>query len=167
MARFVRYGLIAPVLALICGSACATIGSGGADSPPPPGTFVAALEPTGQGEASGEAEFRFDGTTVEYSIRVSGIADPMGAHIHHGETRIVIVPFRIGEPEEDSNDVLIEGSFAAGDVSVSSPITFNELLNLMGSGGVYVNVHTETFPAGAVRGPIRTTPPTAADGSDT
>lgn len=167
MASFVRFGLIAPALAVLCGGGCAAIGFGSAeDSPPSPGTFVAALEPTGgQGEASGEAEFRFDGATVEYAINISGIADAMGAHIHHGDSRIVIVPFRIALLEEDSTDVLIEGSFAAEDVSVSSPVTFNELLNLMSTGGAYVNVHTEANPAGAIRGPIRATPPAAPDGS--
>lgn len=163
MTRSVQLG--ATVLALVLsGSGCSRGTRGVESASPVPGTFMAALAPPQGVEtaARGRAEFVFNGTRVEYVINVSEIEGVMAAHIHQGQTRLVIVPFHVDQPSGDSTGVLVRGTFTPADVSASSPVTFNELVNLMRTGGVYVNVHTEANPGGEIRGEIGVAPTSAS-----
>lgn len=162
MTRVGRRGATALALSLVV-SAC-SVGMGGLGQPDP-GTFTATLAPAPgvETEAGGTATFTFDSTSVAYEISVSDLEGANAAHIHHGETDIVMVPFHVPEAGADSTGVLAEGTFTADDVIVSSPVSFNEMIRLMRTGGVYVNVHTEEEPGGEIRGDI-TASQTAAAG---
>lgn len=155
MARF--HGSGPTMLALLLtASGCSVGASGGREASPEPARFMAALTPPqgAETEASGTAEFDFDGTTVEYVINVADITGATAAHIHQAGTRLVIVPIHVDRPTSDSTGVLVTGTFTAADVSASSPVAFNELIELMRTGGAYVNVHTQANPGGEIRGEI-------------
>jgi len=56
------------------------------------------------------------------------------------------------------NGPLIEGTFTEADLIARPALGFGgtlaELIALMESGGVYVNVHTTAYPGGEIRGQI-------------
>lgn len=107
-------------------------------------------------DALGDAAFLTDGTTMEYEIVVAHIVDAIAAHIHEGEVGengpILVTLFSADPPgvtvEETAQ--LVRDSFTDEDVDM----TMNELLDLMRSGGAYVNVHTVDNPGGEIRGQI-------------
>lgn len=130
-------------------------------------TFVARLSgakevpPVGSG-AIGTAGFTIQGGTIHYSISVSGASGVIGAHIHSGDSntnggiRVVLYPGPgqppFGDPTGPLDGFLTSGSFTASDLD---GITFDNLIDAMRSGQVYVNVHSQDFPApGLVRGQI-------------
>lgn len=98
-------------------------------------------------DAMGLANFNLSkmGTTVKYEVVVDGLTGPIQmAHLHMaaaGSDGPVIVDLGDGI---DGNT--ISGSFNATD--------FEGLIAAMASGMIYINVHTEMFPAGEVRGQL-------------
>jgi len=112
-------------------------------------------------DASGDAFFDVDGTTVRYRIEVEDIEDVTLAHIHVGGTNvagpIVVELFNAGgNPVSFTNrEVLIEATFDEDDIQAADGIvTLDDLLDAMESGTTYVNVHTTANPAGEIRGQI-------------
>lgn len=108
-------------------------------------------------DALGDAAFLTDGTTMEYEIVVAHIVDARAAHIHEGEVGEngpILVTLFIADPPVTVEDTarLVRDSFTATDDDVD--MTMNELLELMRSGGAYVNVHTVENPGGEIRGQI-------------
>lgn len=107
-------------------------------------------------DASGDAAFEWDGTTMAFAITVEDITDATAAHIHRGEAGengdILVTLFPGPTVEGDFSGVLVEGAFTEPDEDVD--ITMDELLDLMRTGGAYVNVHTEENPAGEIRGQV-------------
>lgn len=100
----------------------------------------------GGGDADGQgfASVTIDGTTVSYAIVVSGVDTITAAHIHQGAagtTGSVVVNF---------NATFVNGS-ASGSVTASQATVDAILAN---PAGYYVNVHTQAFPNGAVRGQL-------------
>lgn len=107
-------------------------------------------------DASGVATFEWDGTTMAFAITVEDITDATAAHIHRGEAGengdIVVTLFPGPTVDGDFSGVLVEDEFTAPDEGVD--ITMDELLDLLRTGGAYVNVHTEENPAGEIRGQV-------------
>jgi len=105
--------------------------------------------------ATGAAGLSFQNGVVSYSIEVHGISDITQSHIHSGNAS-VNGPVRVflfrGPVSGPSEGVLVEGSFTAADVT---GVTFDELLAEMRSGDAYVNVHTNQFPGGEMRGQVQ------------
>jgi hypothetical protein len=111
--------------------------------------------------ATGVALFDFDGATVRYQIEVEDIDDVTLAHIHAGDATvagpIVVELFNAdGNPVSfGDRDELVEGTFTAADLQAAGGITTLEaLMEAMGDGLTYVNVHTSTNPSGEIRGQI-------------
>jgi hypothetical protein len=105
--------------------------------------------------ATGAAGISFENGVVTYSIEVHGISDITFSHIHSGGAD-VNGPVRVflfrGPKAGPSEGVLVEGSFTAADVT---GVTFEELINQMKTGQAYVNVHTNQFPGGEMRGQVQ------------
>jgi hypothetical protein len=118
-------------------------------------TFSANLAawPTVATSASGTATFTlYSDNTVDYEITVNNIQGVTGAHVHEGglgATGPIVVGFFGGL--FSGSDVLAEGTFDASDLS---GMAFDELMTRMGTGTVYVNVHTQANPGGEIRGQI-------------
>lgn len=109
-------------------------------------------------DAAGEAVFRLlDGPALRYQLSVLDIAEVTAAHIHEGEVGengpILVTLFTADPPETFGGPaVLVTDTITAPDADVD--MTMDELLDLMRSGGTYVNVHTVENPGGEIRGQI-------------
>jgi CHRD domain len=103
----------------------------------------------GEGDLNGRGSFSatFDGNELCWGLTVKNIQDPVAAHIHRGGRNVagpVVVPLdelpASGDPGASSDCVDVEADLARS--IRRSPKRF------------YVNVHTQAFPGGAVRGQL-------------
>jgi hypothetical protein len=106
-----------------------------------PDAVVPNAGPTG---ASGFATIVFDGTTVEYNLLFSGVADPTAAHIHVGDAGST------GEVVVDLEPVFA-GGFASGSVTADAATIAAIVSN---PSRYYVQVHSADFIGGALRGQL-------------
>jgi hypothetical protein len=101
----------------------------------------------GDANGVGSATVLIDGTTVCFGITVNGLDQPIAAHIHRGVAGVngpIVVSLTqpaSGDPGASSDCI------ADVDSSVLRELRANP-------GLFYVNVHTEAFPAGALRGQL-------------
>lgn len=113
-------------------------------------------------KAKGEAEFKLDKESMElrYELKVKDIENVTAAHIHKGKmgksgppvANLFTGPKKVGKFSGD----LAEGRIVAGDLTSDlQGKTVNDLINLIKSGDAYVNVHTEKYPNGEIRGQIK------------
>ena len=138
-------------------------------STPIPGATTVAL--TGAEEvppvttnATGQFEFRVEGNSVVWRLVVQGNGETLiAAHIHlgaRGENGPIVETLFMGsEPSLD-----LAGTLTAD--SLEGPLegaTFEQFAQELQAGRLYVNVHSEAFPGGVVRGqlPGAATTPTA------
>ena len=115
-------------------------------------------------QAQGQAIFQVDkaGTEVRYKLIVANLDEVTVAHIHLGEAGTsgppVVFLFGPVDPPVTQNGPLIEGTFTEADLIARPALGFGgtlaELIALMESGGVYVNVPTTAYPGGEIRGQI-------------
>ncbi len=128
--------------------------------------FVANL--SGSGEvppvmtaAQGKADLnlRRNATELQFRLRVAAIENATAAHIHlapAGKNGPVVVTLFPGPKKEGTfSGILAEGVATASDLSV--PLAgqpMSALLDKMRAGEAYVNVHTDKYPAGEIRGQI-------------
>lgn len=117
-------------------------------------TLTGAQEvPAGDPDGSGVAVVRINGTTLTYTLLVTNIATPTGAHIHRGiagtSSGIVV----------NLNPTFVGGT-ATGSVTVDQAPATEIATN---PAAFYVNVHTTEFTDGAIRGQLQA--PSAGAGS--
>jgi len=149
---------------ILAGSLCLTLGlllSGCSDdNANDPNKLSASLAganetPPNQSAGTGTASFTVNGTSVQFSLDVSGLTGVTAAHIHSGAAGTagpVRVTLFSGPQTGAVTGMLVQGSFSTNNVT---GITFDQLLTEMRSGAAYVNVHTLTFPAGEIRGQLK------------
>jgi hypothetical protein len=122
--------------------------------------------PAVETQAQGQAIFKLsaDGTELHYKLIVANIENVLMAHIHLGEAGengpVVVWLYPDGPPpqliEGRFQGVLAEGVITAGDlVGLLAGGNMADLIAEIEAGNAYVNVHTEQFPGGEVRGQIR------------
>lgn len=122
-------------------------------------------DPAVVSDATGEATFqvRKDGTAVDYRLIVANIENVTQAHIHlapAGENgSVVAFLYPDGPPPQPipgrSDGVLATGTITAGDlVGPLAGASLDDLIAAFDAGNAYVNVHTEQYPAGEIRGQI-------------
>ncbi|HEX5578310.1 MAG TPA: CHRD domain-containing protein [Candidatus Limnocylindria bacterium] len=120
--------------------------------------FSADLADGGEGEpnGSGTAAITIDPDTGEvcWDLSVDGVGAVTASHIHigaEGESGDVVVPLDVDGFEGTSSDC-VDASDADLDAIIADPA------------GYYVNIHTDAFPAGAIRGQlVADSPDTAMD----
>jgi hypothetical protein len=101
----------------------------------------------GDHEGVGSFSGIISGNKLCYGITVAGIDDPVAAHIHKGrpnQAGAVVLPLTApsdGDPGTSSECTDINAELAAA--ILKNPRKY------------YVNVHTEPFPGGAVRGQLQ------------
>lgn len=113
-------------------------------------------------DASGRATFTLnrDGTALHYTLDVENLENTLMAHIHVGAadaTGGVIVWLYPSGPPPQPIPGTFSGRLAEG-IITDANITGMSLLQLIGRfelGTTYVNVHTQMYPAGEIRGQIR------------
>ncbi|HET9539780.1 MAG TPA: CHRD domain-containing protein [Candidatus Limnocylindria bacterium] len=142
--------LLPAVLAAIASLALATAALAA------PMSFSADLTNGGEGDedGSGTATITIDPDTGEvcWDLTVEGIEPVTASHIHvgaEGASGDVVVPLDVDGFEGSSSDC-VDASDADLDAIIADPA------------GYYVNIHTEDFPAGAIRGQLVAGPPDTA-----
>lgn len=110
--------------------------------------------------STGRATFDVDAQSARYSIVLFGMSSTVtAAHIHGpagpGVNAGIIVTLYSGTAAAPVNGLLVQGTFDSSSINAASGVAWQQLVDLMGSGGVYVNVHTTAFPDGEVRGQVR------------
>lgn len=113
--------------------------------------------------AQGQANFKLsdDGTALSYKLNVANLDGIRFAHIHLGAagSNGPVVAFLL-QPQSPTtgrvNGTLAEGVITAADlVGPLAGRPLSDLLAALESGNAYVNVHTDTYPGGEIRGQIR------------
>ncbi|TVR71395.1 MAG: ScyD/ScyE family protein [Sphaerobacteraceae bacterium] len=115
--------------------------------------------------ATGSATFVVsqDGNSVSFEVSLENLSNTTMAHIHMagvGENGPVVAWLYPDSPPAELipgsfSGVLASGTITAGDlVGPLAGEGINALIDAMIAGNTYVNVHTEAFPAGEVRGQI-------------
>lgn len=137
---------------------CAALACGDSNAPESE-NFVATLRGSNERPnpvataATGSAQITLTGRTVSYAVNFTGLSgNPLAAHIHgpadDNTAAGVVVPL---ENLPASTEGTIAGSFTA---TTDPQVSFDSLLVLMRKSLAYVNIHTETYPAGEIRGQI-------------
>ncbi len=111
-------------------------------------TFKATLSgasevPANTSKATGNATLTYDKSTKMFTIVTTYSSDlkPVGGHIHKAEAGV-------------------NGAVIFTFSNLTSPITFkseisDEQLKALEAGTMYVNLHSETFPGGEIRGQLK------------
>ncbi len=112
--------------------------------------------------AKGEAKFTLssDGKVLRYTLVVRDIENPTVANIHFGKSgnngqpvaNIFNGPKRKGKVRGNISQASLTANDLKGDFKGKS---INELVALIKSGDVYVNVITDSYPDGEIRGQIK------------
>jgi len=112
--------------------------------------------------AKGDVKFKLskDGKEMSYKLNVKNIENPTAAHIHHGMKGKNGPPlanlFTGPKKEGKFSGVLSEGTITAKDLSGDlMGKSLDDLEQLIKSGEIYVNVHTDAKPDGEIRGQIK------------
>lgn len=111
-------------------------------------------------KSSGKAEFKLskDGKELTYKLHVKDVVDVSAAHIHvgkKGENGPPIVGLFSGGKKGKFSGVLSEGKVSGNELMGDYKGKFDELVKLLRSGDTYVNVHTDKYPDGEIRGQIK------------
>lgn len=115
--------------------------------------------------AQGQATFRVnaDGTAISYKLNVANIENVTQAHIHlapAGSNGGIVAWLYPSAPPSQLIPGRSQGTLGEGEITAASLVgsltgqPLSALLDVMRSGGAYVNVHTTQFPPGEIRGQI-------------
>jgi hypothetical protein len=111
--------------------------------------------------STGIALFELVNNNINFKVNVTSLDNIKAAHIHSGEFGqngdIVVTLFQSATPTDVLNGTLVEGKVAAGDLQ--GPLkgkNINDLVQLINNTKTYVNIHTEQYPNGEIRGQITT-----------
>ncbi len=118
--------------------------------------------PAVETKATGEADFKLskDGTELTYILKLKDIENVTAAHIHTGMMGANGGPVAglFAGPKKEGK---FSGELAKGtitDKSLVGPLAgkkVGDLVEMIKGGGAYVNVHTDKYPDGEVRGQIK------------
>jgi hypothetical protein len=142
------------ILKIVVAALLPVIPACGDDEPAGPATsFTATLSgaeevPAVPTEATGSATFSLVDNQITYTVNVTNLQNPLVSHIHiapvgqNGPVRMNLCGTGAPQPGcTEGNGVLASGT--NGTTVGTPPITFDELVSAMRSGGAYVNVHTD------------------------
>lgn len=133
--------------------------------------FVAHLSgseevPANDSTATGQAIFKVakDGESIDYRVNVANIHNVTMAHIHlapAGQNGGVVVWLYPDGPPPQLIEGRTQGTLATGTITADDLVgdlagqSIDDLVEHITNDNAYVNVHTEQFPGGEIRGQIR------------
>lgn len=111
--------------------------------------------------ATGVSKFQLskDGSSLTYFVNVAQLENVRFAHLHLNAAGLngpVVVDLRLDKVTGPVDGRYAEGTITAG--SLKGPLLgqpLSALINAIESGRIYVNVHTDRYPAGELRGQVR------------
>lgn len=98
-----------------------------------------------------------DETYLEYKLIVANIDDVLASHFHMAPagSNGGVVAFLFSGPVTNPNGVLAEGVITEEDLTGSlAGADFQDLIDAIRAGNIYVNVHSTEYPAGEIRGQL-------------
>ena len=111
--------------------------------------------------STGIALFELVTNNLNFKVNVTNLDNINAAHIHLGEFGqngdVIFTLFKPATPIDVLNGTLVEGKVTA--VDLQGPLkgkTVNDLVQLINNTKTYVNIHTEQYPNGEIRGQITT-----------
>lgn len=116
--------------------------------------------PAVKSDAKGDFKLTVYKKELSYELNAEEIMNPTAAHIHRGKKGENGPPIAglFGGPAKEGK---FSGVLAVGTITEKSLLgdfkgkSIADLVRLLRSGNAYVNIHTDTFPAGEIRGQIR------------
>lgn len=116
-------------------------------------------------QAQGQAIFQLnsDGTALEYHLNVANIDNVLMSHIHKGAPGTngpIVVWLYPSAPPASLIPGRFDGVLAEGTITSANLVgplaghPLSDLVDLLESGGAYVNVHTSQYPGGEIRGQV-------------
>jgi hypothetical protein len=162
---FVLSTVFAAILLLLCVAAAGLINSASAQQQKftiklSGSNEVPAVNTAGPGVAT--FQLSADGKSLDYQLNVTKMNSVMGSHIHsgkQGQNGPVVAglfnPAMSGPPTGAINGQLSKGTITAA--NLQGPMAgkqISDLVNLLKSGGAYVNVHTSQNQNGEIRGQV-------------
>ena len=131
-------------------------------------TFSASLSgkdevPPTESNSTGTAKFQVDenSSQISYWVNVTGIKKINQAHIHNGtegqngDIVVTLTKTKSAKGNDSPPNIGFSGNITKDDLQ--GPLKDKELtdlVSLMSDGNAYVNVHTDKYPDGAIRGQI-------------
>lgn len=124
--------------------------------------FMAQLTPDQEpmeveSNAKGDAHIQFseDGMSLEFTVNAQGLENTVAGHFHSGAPGVngpvEVMLFENGEPM-DYNGEVATGTVTAEDLV--GDMNWEEFTKAMVEGNIYVNLHTEQYPDGEIRGQV-------------
>ena len=111
--------------------------------------------------STGIALFELVKNNINFKVNVTNLDNIKAAHIHLGEFGqngdVIFTLFKPATPIDVLNGTLVEGKVTS--VDLEGPLqgkTINDLVQLINNTKTYVNIHTEQYPNGEIRGQITT-----------
>lgn len=104
--------------------------------------------------ATGDASFMVYADSIVYAVNGSGLMGVTAVHIHSGgaeETGPPLATLYTSEEGMDANGSIATGTITR-ETALNGEATFENLRELVRTGGAYVNVHTKANPSGEIRG---------------
>ncbi|TWT24348.1 CHRD domain-containing protein [Planomicrobium sp. CPCC 101110] len=124
--------------------------------------FMAELTPDQEpmeveSDASGDAHVQFseDGMSLEFTVNAENLENTLAGHFHSGapgENGPVVLPIFENDEPMDYNGEVATGTFTEEDLS--GEMSWDEFTEAMVAGDIYVNLHTEEYPDGEIRGQV-------------
>jgi hypothetical protein len=122
--------------------------------------------PAADTRAQGQAMFQVsqDGTEISFKVNIANIQNVRMAHIHLAPAGVngpIVVWLRPDAPPFQTIPGRFSGVYAEGTITEASLVgplagaSLQDLIDEMRAGNTYVNVHTDQYPGGEVRGQIR------------
>lgn len=111
-------------------------------------------------KANGHVKFQLNkaGTELSYKLFVANMENVRASHIHlapEGQNGPVVVFLFGGPTVENPNGVLAEGTLTSANlIGLLAGQTIEDLMDHIEAGNAYVNVHTNNYPGGEIRGQI-------------
>jgi hypothetical protein len=107
--------------------------------------------------ATGTAEFNLSPDGISYQLSLSGISDVTAAHIHSGDVGengpVIVTLYSSDTAANQTDGVFAQSTITADDLEGSMQgKEISDLISAMSNGVTYVNVHTQAYPDGEIRG---------------
>jgi hypothetical protein len=110
-----------------------------------------------QTKAMGEASLIIFPDSIQYAVNALDITAITGVHIHKGaaeEAGGVIISLASSDEGMDPNNGSVTSGTITRESQLGQDVTFDQLKELLKTGGAYINVHTKAHPGGEIRGMV-------------